>query len=352
VHPRRDRLQEFALHGKLSVVVERSPRLYRIHEAHGRREHADRRRLTMGAVTAMIGNAMSIDVEDYFHVTALSSVVSRSQWGRMEYRADANTDRLLEIFAAAGVKSTFFILGWVARRSPGLVRRIQAAGHEIASHGMSHQLIYTQTLEEFTRETRESKALLEDITCERVHGYRAATYSITRRSLWALDVLHEAGFTYDSSIFPIKHDLYGIPDAPQVPTRISAPRGGTLVEFPMSTVSMFGVRLPVSGGGYFRLLPYPLLRAGLRKINERLGRPFVFYLHPWEIDPGQPRIKAGLRSRLRHYTNIGGCEQRLRQLLSEFRFTTVMDVLASTGLLQGGHAQQSLAPPAAFVHLR
>jgi polysaccharide deacetylase family protein (PEP-CTERM system associated) len=303
----------------------------------------------MGAPAAAIGNAMSIDVEDYFHVAALSSAISRSQWDSMEYRADANTDRLLEVFAAAGVKSTFFILGWVAKRSPGLVRRIQAAGHEIACHGMSHKLIYTQTLEEFTRETRESKALLEDITGERVNGYRAATYSITRRSLWALDVLYEAGFTYDSSIFPIKHDLYGIPDAPQVPTRITAPQGGTLVEFPMSTVSMFGVRLPVSGGGYFRLLPYPLLRAGLRKLNERLERPFVFYLHPWEIDPGQPRIDAGMLSRLRHYTNIEHCEQRLRRLLSEFRFTTVKDVLASTGLLEGEHSQQPAARSAALA---
>src|SRR5690606_33370218 len=220
----------------------------------------------MSAPAAAIRNAMSIDVEDYFHVAALSGAIPRSQWDSMEYRTEGNTQRLLEVFDTAGIKATFFILGWVAKRSPALIRQIHAAGHEIACHGMSHKLIYTQTLEEFTQETRESKALLEDITGAQVHGYRAATYSITRRSLWALDVLCEAGFTYDSSIFPIKHDLYGIPDAPQTPTRMTAPNGGKIIEFPMSTVNMFGVRLPVSGGGYFRLLPYSLLRAGLRKL--------------------------------------------------------------------------------------
>lgn len=288
----------------------------------------------MSAPAAAIRNAMSIDVEDYFHVAALSGAIPRSQWDSMEYRAEGNTERLLEVFATADIKATFFILGWVARRSPALIRQIQAAGHEIACHGMSHKLIYTQSLQEFTQETRDAKSLLEDITGVQVRGYRAATYSITRRSLWALDVLCEAGFLYDSSIFPIKHDLYGIPDAPQIPTRMTAPNGGKIIEFPMSTVSMFGVRLPVSGGGYFRLLPYALLRAGLRKLNLELQRPFVFYLHPWEIDPEQPRIEVGLRSRLRHYTNLKRCEQRLRQLLSEFRFTTVHDVLENTGLLE------------------
>lgn len=291
----------------------------------------------------VLRNAMSIDVEDYFHVAALASSIPRSQWDNMEYRAEMNTRRLLEVFAEAGVTATFFVLGWVARRSPGLVREIQAAGHEVACHGMSHKLIYTQTPQEFAAETRVAKALLEDITGTRIQGYRAATYSITNKSLWALDVLCEVGFTYDSSIFPIKHDLYGIPDAPQVPTRITGPGGGSVVEFPMSTVSMFGIRLPVSGGGYFRLLPYALLRAGLRKLNRRLQRPFVFYLHPWEIDPDQPRIEASLLSRVRHYTNLERCEQRLRHLLSEFRFTTVCEVLASAGLLEGEPRPQAMA---------
>ena len=162
---------------------------------------------------------------------------------------------------------------------------------------------------------------------------RASTYSITRRSLWALDILHEAGFEYDSSIFPIRHDVYGIPDAPQVPSRISTPKGASIVEFPMSTAPMFGARLPVSGGGYFRLLPYWLTRTGLRKLNTTLGRPFIFYLHPWEVDPEQPRVKAGWKSRLRHYTNLDVCEARLRRLIGEFRCTTVRNVLADVGLL-------------------
>lgn len=282
---------------------------------------------------ATVVNAMSVDVEDYFHVAALSSAIDRAQWNAMEYRAEANVQRLLDLFASKQIRATFFILGWVARRSPQLARQIHAAGHEVASHGMSHQLIYSQTQEVFTSETRESKALLEDQIGAPVLGYRAATYSITGKSLWALDVLAEAGFQYDSSIFPIHHDLYGIPDAAREPSRIKTPAGASIVEFPMSTVDMFGVRVPVSGGGYFRLLPYWLTRAGLRKLNHQQHRSFVFYLHPWEIDPQQPRVRVGLRSRLRHYTNLDQTEMRLSALIDEFRFASLHDVLAGTGLL-------------------
>lgn len=278
-------------------------------------------------------NAMTIDVEDYFHVAALSKVIQRSSWDKMEYRAEANTQRLLQLFEQAGIKATFFVLGWVARRSPQLVRQIHAAGHEIASHGWSHQLVFNQTPEEFSQETRDSKALLEDICGERVRGYRASTYSITSRSLWALDVLCELGFDYDSSIFPIHHDVYGIPDAPVSPSVIRSPSGSEITEFPMSTARVLGARLPVSGGGYFRLLPYRLVSAGLRQINEEGKRPFVFYLHPWEIDPQQPRIKAGFLSRLRHYTNLRQTEDRLRKLLEEFRFDSMSRVLGNLGLL-------------------
>lgn len=275
---------------------------------------------------------MTVDVEDYFHVAALAQSIDRSQWNDMEYRAVASTQRLLRLFDAANIRATFFVLGWVAKRSPELIREIHRAGHEIASHGMSHKLVYNQSPEEFASETYEAKALLEDIIGAPVLGYRASTYSITRRSLWALDILHEAGFTYDSSIFPIRHDLYGIPDAPLVPAKLTTPKGASIIEFPMSTAPMFGVKLPVSGGGYFRLLPYWLTRAGLAKLN-RLGRPFIFYLHPWEVDPEQPRIKVGWKSRLRHYTNLDRCEGRLRRLLAEFRFAPVREVLRSQQFL-------------------
>lgn len=280
-----------------------------------------------------IVNAMTVDVEDYFHVAALAQSIDRSQWNEMEYRAEANTTRLLDLFDESGISATFFVLGWVARRSPQLVREIHRRGHEIASHGMSHKLVYNQTPQEFSDETYESKALLEELIGAPVLGYRASTYSITKRSLWALDILHEAGFVYDSSIFPIRHDVYGIADAPQVPARLATPKGASIVEFPMSTAPMFGARLPVSGGGYFRLLPYWLTRAGLRKLNLQLDRPFIFYLHPWEVDPDQPRIRTSWKSTLRHYTNLDRCEARLRRLVQEFRFGRVRDVLSAASLL-------------------
>jgi polysaccharide deacetylase family protein (PEP-CTERM system associated) len=284
-------------------------------------------------------NAMSVDVEDYFHVAALADSIPRNRWDQMEYRAEANTRLLLDLFDEFSMKSTFFVLGWVARRSPALIREIHERGHEVASHGMSHLLVYNQTPQEFRAETLESKALLEDIIGAPVLGYRASTYSVTKRSLWALDILAEAGFIYDSSIFPIHHDLYGIPDASEVPSRISTPKGASIVEFPMCAVPLFGAKVPVSGGGYFRLLPYWLTRAGLRKLNHQLRRPFIFYLHPWEVDPGQPRVKAGLKSRLRHYTNLGRTEQRLRRLIGEFAFAPVREVLESQRLIERTSAQ-------------
>ena len=281
---------------------------------------------------AAIRNAMTVDVEDYFHVAALSGVIKRDDWSTLEYRVEANTHKLMALFAERGVKATFFMLGWVSRRSPKLIREIQAAGHEVACHGMSHRLIYEQTPAEFESETRDSKAMLEDAIGARVSGYRAASWSITRQSLWALDVLYDLGFEYDSSIFPIHHDLYGIPDAPKRPGVMLTPAGHSIVEFPPSTATFLGVRIPVAGGGYFRLLPYWVTRTGLRQIND-LQQAFIFYLHPWEVDPEQPRIDAGWLSRFRHYTNLDKTHARLRDLLGEFRFTTVRNVLAETGLL-------------------
>ena len=284
-------------------------------------------------IQALLRNAMTVDVEDYFHVAALAESISRDDWATMEYRAEANTHRLMDLFAEFDVKATFFMLGWVAQRSPKLVRDIHAAGHEVGCHGMSHRLIYEQSPEEFERETRDSKALLEDLTGAAVSGYRAASWSVTRQSLWALDIIHAAGFEYDSSVFPIRHDIYGIPDAPRYPATMRTPNGQQLVEFPPSIASFAGVSIPVAGGGYFRLLPYWLTRMGLRQINHDRKHPFIFYLHPWEVDPEQPRIKVGWRSRFRHYTNLRKTQQRLRDLVTEFRFTTVRNVLSDIGLL-------------------
>ena len=285
-----------------------------------------------GTATA-ITNAFTIDVEDYYHVSALSSAISRESWGERESRVAASTDRILALLDGRQIKGTFFVLGWVADHVPQLIKRIAAQGHEVACHGYSHELIYRQTPGVFAEETRRSKRLLEDLTGQPVIGYRAASFSITPRSLWALDTLIEEGFAYDSSIFPVRHDRYGMPGASRAPGFVHAPSGGRIAEFPMSTAVFGPLRVPVSGGGYFRLLPYWFTRNGLRDINEREGMPFTFYLHPWEIDVEQPRVKVGLVSRVRHYTNLSGCEARLRRLLGEFRFSTMRNVLRAQGLL-------------------
>ncbi len=271
-----------------------------------------------------VTNAFSIDVEDYFHVEALASAIDRSQWDALEYRAEANTHRVLEILAQEGVRATFFVLGWVAKRSPELVRDIHRAGHEVACHGLTHQTVYSQTPEVFRAETSEAKQRLEDTIGVPVRGYRAATYSITRRSLWALDILEELGFGYDSSIFPIRHDLYGIPGSPRFAYRAAQ---GSLLEVPITTVEYLGQRLPAGGGGYFRLLPYALFHAAVRRVNTRDRQAAVFYCHPWEIDPGQPRV-AGVsaKSKFRHYTNLDRMEGRLRRLLRDFRWGRMDEV--------------------------
>ena len=280
-------------------------------------------------------NAMSVDVEDYFHVAALSEAISRDDWESMNSRVDGSTRRLLEVFDEAGTTATFFTLGWVAERHPELVREIQRRGHEVACHGYSHKLVYEQTPEEFRAETLRSKGLLEDIIGQPVDGYRAASYSITARSRWALDILVEAGFVYDSSIFPVRHDLYGMPGAERFPHRLETDKGASIVEFPPSTARVLGQNLPAAGGGYFRLYPYSLSRWLINRVNESEGQPAVFYLHPWEVDPEQPRVQAGWKSRFRHYNNLHKCEQRLRRLLGEFRFGTVREVLETRGFMNG-----------------
>ncbi len=271
--------------------------------------------------------AMTVDVEDYYHVSAFEKSIAPSDWDKWPSRVDRNTRWLLDLFDQHNVKATFFVLGWVAERQRQLIADIAARGHEIASHGYSHRLVYNQTPDVFRDETQRSKALLEEIVQRPVVGYRAASYSITRRSLWALDILAELGFEWDSSIFPIRHDRYGIADSPTAPYQLTTPKGYRLTEFPLSTAQLGPLRLPAAGGGYFRLYPYWLSRKLLRRAAAQ-GGGAIFYLHPWEIDPEQPRVEgASLLSRFRHYNNLRACPARLTRLLTEVQFTTVAEVL-------------------------
>jgi polysaccharide deacetylase family protein (PEP-CTERM system associated) len=277
-------------------------------------------------------NAFTVDVEDYYHVSAFADSVRKERWHDYESRVERNTHRLLDLLAEHGTVGTFFVLGWVAEHRPQLVREIRSAGHEVACHGFSHDLVYNQSPEVFRQETLRSKRFLEDTVGTSVEGYRAASYSVTRKSLWALDILAELGFTYDSSIFPINHDRYGLIAAPRLPFRIELESGASIREFPLTTVRYGGIRLPVAGGGYFRLFPYGITRSGLRRVNDRERAPAVFYLHPWEVDVDQPRLQGSMLSRLRHYTNIHRCEQRVRLLLSEFAWAPMGEVLGNLKL--------------------
>jgi len=272
-------------------------------------------------------NAMTVDVEDYFHVSAFADVVSPSDWPSLESRVSANTERLLGLLEEAGVHGTFFVLGWVAERFPELIRRIDAAGHELASHSYDHGLVYDKTPDGFREDLRRARTAIEDASGVAIRGFRAPSYSITERSLWALDVLASEGYAYDSSIYPIRHDRYGIPRWQRHIHRIERD-GHTFWELPGSTVRHLGVNLPMGGGGYFRLLPYSWTARGIQRLNEVEGRPAIFYLHPWEVDPDQPRLNATPISRFRHYYNLAATEHRLRRLLREFRFGTVAEVLA------------------------
>jgi polysaccharide deacetylase family protein (PEP-CTERM system associated) len=268
--------------------------------------------------------AMSIDVEDWFHVENLRGVVSRESWNRRELRVERTMDRMLELMAEHDVKATCFVLGWVAERAPGLVRRLAAAGHEVASHGYHHDLVHELTEEEFAADVRRSKDVLEGITGERVRGYRAPSFSLTD---WAIPLLEEAGFEYDSSFFPttVTGNRYGKPTVGRTDGfRLG---NGGLAEVPLSCLRIGGQALPWAGGGYFRLLPYPLFKLGVDKVLGS-GKPYIFYIHPWELDPGQPRV-AGLRrsQRVRHYLNLEKTESRWTALLTDFRWTTIADLL-------------------------
>jgi polysaccharide deacetylase family protein (PEP-CTERM system associated) len=263
-------------------------------------------------------NAMTVDVEDYFQVSAFEPHFAPSDWDRIELRVDRNVDRILELFAAHGVKATFFVLGWVAQRRPEMVRRIVAQGHELASHGFNHTRVTNQERDAFRCDVTDTKRLLEDTAGCEVIGYRAATYSINEHNMWALDVLAETGHRYSSSIYPIEHDLYGIPDAPRFRFKVGASQ---LTEIPITTVSLLGKNWPCGGGGYFRLFPYAVTRWAIKRVNEAEGQSAVFYFHPWEIDPGQPRVPGvSLRTRFRHYLNLDRVERRLDRLLGDFRW--------------------------------
>ena len=277
-------------------------------------------------------NAFTVDVEDYFQVEAFKAFIDRDSWDRRESRVEANTQQILALLAKHDTQATFFILGWIAERYPQLVRAIAEAGHEVASHGYDHKLVYKQQRTEFAEETERSKKILEDITGAAIKGYRAATYSVIESSLWALDVLVEQGFEYDSSIFPGRHDKYGIPGSRLEPYLHQTGNGGQLVEFPVTVLELAKARLPVAGGGYFRLFPYRFIAWAYQRIN-RQQRPVMFYVHPWEVDPQQPRIEnAGRFSKFRHYTNLDSCEADMDRLLGEFSFQPMAAVIAQLGL--------------------
>jgi polysaccharide deacetylase family protein (PEP-CTERM system associated) len=273
-------------------------------------------------------NAMSVDVEDYFQVSAFEPYIGRDAWERLPCRVERNTDRILALFGGRGVRATFFTLGWVAERYPDLIRRIVAGGHELACHGYGHIRVTEQTPEEFREDVRRAKQLLEDISGVEVLGYRAASYSIGAKNLWALQVLEELGFLYSSSIYPVKHDLYGMPEAPRF--RFKPTQAGKLLEIPVTTIKLANRNFPCGGGGYFRLLPYRVSQWAMTRVNSKDGEPCLFYFHPWEIDPDQPRQQGiSLKTRVRHYLNLSKMEGRLNCLLDDFRWDTMANVFLS-----------------------
>lgn len=272
-------------------------------------------------------NGLSVDVEDWFHVGAFETVIDRDSWDTLANRIDGNCNRILDLFAEAGVRATFFTLGWVARRHGPLLRRIMAEGHEVASHGWGHDRVFRLGADAFAADLAQSRNVLEDATGGAVTGYRAPSFSIDARTPWAHAVLAEQGFAYSSSVAPIAHDHYGWADAPRFAFRPLA--GSPLVEIPVTTALVGGRRMAAGGGGFFRVLPYAFSRWAIRQVNLRERRPAVFYFHPWEIDPDQPRVAgAPMKSRLRHYTKLAGMADKLRQVLADFAWGR-MDALAA-----------------------
>ena len=276
-----------------------------------------------------IVNAMSVDVEDYFQVSAFEKHVTKQLWNKLEHRVENNTNKILDIFSDVDVKATFFILGWIAERYPSLVKRIVDEGHEVASHGYEHTRVINQSQGEFREDIIKTKNILENLSGTEVKGYRAASYSICKSNLWALEILAETGHKYSSSIYPIKHDLYGIPDAPRFAFRPNGDDG--ILEIPITTFEIGKKRFPCGGGGFFRLYPYLVSKAAYRHINRRNQQPGIFYFHPWEIDPYQPRpfSNLGFKTKLRHYLNLNKTESRLKQLLRDFSWNRMDKIFLS-----------------------
>ena len=283
--------------------------------------------MTTGSAEALPSNAMTVDVEDYFQVQAFAGCISRESWDRRPGRVEKNTMAILEQFARWDIRGTFFTLGWVADRYPALVRQIAAGGHEVASHGYAHELIYELTPQQFQDDVTRAKNVLEAIGGAEVKGYRAPTFSLNSRTEWAFRILEETGHTYSSSTYPVRHDLYGDPNAPRFSYR---PDGGSLLEIPMTTLRVGSRNLPIAGGGYFRLLPYGIYRTALRRFGKREEKPGIFYFHPWEIDADQPKVhEASRRSKFRHYLNIAAVPTRLDRLLQDFKWGRMDHVFAS-----------------------
>jgi polysaccharide deacetylase family protein (PEP-CTERM system associated) len=273
-------------------------------------------------------NALSVDLEEYFQVSNFERVIDRNSWPSLPSRVADSTHQLLDSFDQTNSRATFFVLGWVAEREPGLVREIAARGHEIACHGYGHQLVYQIGPERFREDLKRARAAIEEATGVQPLGYRAPSYSITDGSLWALDILVEEGFEYDSSIFPIRHHRYGIPGFSRTPVQLQLDSGRTIREFPMTTLRAGPVTLPLAGGAYLRFFPPALFRHGFRRL-AKLGEPIVLYVHPWEIDPDQPRQDVSWKVRINHYFNLGRTHRRLTNLLREFAFRPLCDVLAA-----------------------
>lgn len=273
-----------------------------------------------------VPNALTVDVEDWFQVSNFESIITRDEWDGLPSRVENNTRRLLDLFDEHGARATCFVLGWVAERFPDLVAEIQRRGHDVETHSHRHRLVYELTPESFAEDLRESLDVLEGVTGRRPRGFRAPSFSIDHRSLWALDVLAESGVTYDSSIYPVTHPRYGVPDFSRTPCRIRTPGGSELREFPMTTLRLMGRNLGASGGAYLRILPLGVLRRAFRAMNDA-GNPAVLYIHPWEIDPDQPRMRTGKWGSLTHYANLDGTFGRLRRLLREFPFAPMAEVL-------------------------
>ena len=298
------------------------------------------------ALTISPRNVLTFDVEDYFQVSAFDAAGKRARWDGFESRVEQNTDRILRMLDDASVTATFFVLGWVADRHPAMVRRIAAAGHEIASHGYWHELVYRLTPFQFREDLRRAKRAIEEACGIKVEGYRAPSFSVTRRSLWALDVLVDEGYRFDSSVFPIVRDRYGLPGAPRQ-AHIITRSGGSIVEVPPSTVRAAGLTVPVAGGGYFRLYPYEWTRRAIAWLNSGEGQPAVVYLHPWELDPAQPAQAGTLMNRFRHYVNLGQTQSRLRRLVEDFAFGPMRDLVASVGE-RAAVQRPSLVPAPAY----